>query len=45
LEKAVYEMTPEQVIDEVKRSGLRGRGGGGFQQASSGSSAAVRRGT
>jgi NADH:ubiquinone oxidoreductase subunit F (NADH-binding)/(2Fe-2S) ferredoxin/NAD-dependent dihydropyrimidine dehydrogenase PreA subunit len=30
LEKAVYEMTPEQVIDEVKRSGLRGRGGGGF---------------
>lgn len=30
LEKAVYDMTPEQVIDEVKRSGLRGRGGGGF---------------
>ncbi len=23
-------MTPAQVIDEVKRSGLRGRGGGGF---------------
>lgn len=23
-------MTPEQVIEEVKRSGLRGRGGGGF---------------
>jgi NADH:ubiquinone oxidoreductase subunit F (NADH-binding)/(2Fe-2S) ferredoxin/Pyruvate/2-oxoacid:ferredoxin oxidoreductase delta subunit len=23
-------MTPEQVIDEVKQSGLRGRGGGGF---------------
>ncbi|GAI67676.1 unnamed protein product, partial [marine sediment metagenome] len=23
-------MTPEQVIDEVKRSGLRGRGGAGF---------------
>ena len=23
-------MTPEQVIDEIKRSGLRGRGGAGF---------------
>ena len=23
-------MTPEQVIDEIKKSGLRGRGGGGF---------------
>jgi len=23
-------MTPQQVIDEIKRSGLRGRGGGGF---------------
>ncbi len=23
-------MTPEQVIEEIKRSGLRGRGGGGF---------------
>jgi len=23
-------MTPEQVIEEVKKSGLRGRGGGGF---------------
>jgi NADH:ubiquinone oxidoreductase subunit F (NADH-binding)/NAD-dependent dihydropyrimidine dehydrogenase PreA subunit/(2Fe-2S) ferredoxin len=30
LDKAVNTMTPEQVIDEVKRSGLRGRGGGGF---------------
>lgn len=30
LEKAVFEMTPEQVIEEIKRSGLRGRGGGGF---------------
>ncbi len=28
--KALYEMEPEQVIEEVKRSGLRGRGGGGF---------------
>ncbi|MDZ4158748.1 MAG: NADH-quinone oxidoreductase subunit NuoF [Anaerolineaceae bacterium] len=30
LAKAVTEMTPEQVIDEVTRSGLRGRGGAGF---------------
>ena len=30
LAKALFEMAPEQVIDEVKHSGLRGRGGGGF---------------
>jgi NADH:ubiquinone oxidoreductase subunit F (NADH-binding)/(2Fe-2S) ferredoxin/Pyruvate/2-oxoacid:ferredoxin oxidoreductase delta subunit len=30
LGKALYQMTPEQVIEEVKRSGLRGRGGAGF---------------
>src|SRR5438270_5105433 len=30
LQKAVHEMTPEQVIDVVKSSGLRGRGGAGF---------------
>ncbi|HVN77746.1 MAG TPA: FAD-dependent oxidoreductase [Terriglobia bacterium] len=30
LAKALTEMTPQQVIDEVKRSGLRGAGGGGF---------------
>src|SRR5437588_2752609 len=30
LEKAVREMTPAQVIDVVKNSGLRGRGGAGF---------------
>ena len=30
LAKAVTEMTPEQVIEVVKDSGLRGRGGGGF---------------
>ena len=28
--KALCEMTPEQVCDEVARAGLRGRGGGGF---------------
>ena len=27
-------MTPEQIIDEVKKSGLRGRGGAGFPTAS-----------
>ncbi len=30
LRKALTEMTPEGVLDEVKRSALRGRGGGGF---------------
>ena len=29
-QKAVTEMTPQEVIDEIKKSGLRGRGGGGF---------------
>jgi len=28
--KALLEMTPEQIIDEMKKSGLRGRGGAGF---------------
>ncbi|KNY28797.1 NADH-quinone oxidoreductase subunit NuoF [Pseudobacteroides cellulosolvens] len=30
LGKVLMSMTPEQVIEEVKKSGLRGRGGGGF---------------
>ena len=30
LAKALTEMTPQQVIDEIKASGLRGRGGAGF---------------
>ncbi|MFZ7102971.1 MAG: NADH-quinone oxidoreductase subunit NuoF [Peptococcaceae bacterium] len=30
LGKVLKEMTREQVIDEIKKSGLRGRGGGGF---------------
>ena len=30
LGKALTRMQPEDVIDEVKKSGLRGRGGGGF---------------
>ncbi len=28
--KALHEMTPQEVIDEITRSGLRGRGGAGF---------------
>jgi NADH:ubiquinone oxidoreductase subunit F (NADH-binding)/(2Fe-2S) ferredoxin/NAD-dependent dihydropyrimidine dehydrogenase PreA subunit len=30
LAKALLEMTPEKTLEEVKRSGLRGRGGAGF---------------
>lgn len=33
LEKALLKMTPEAVIDEVAKSGLRGRGGAGFPTA------------
>ena len=30
LAKVLLEMTPEQVVEEMKKTGLRGRGGGGF---------------
>jgi NADH-quinone oxidoreductase subunit F len=30
LQKALKKMTPEEVVEEVKKSGLRGRGGAGF---------------
>lgn len=30
LAKALTEMTPDQIINEIKKAGLRGRGGGGF---------------
>jgi NADH-quinone oxidoreductase subunit F len=33
LEKSLFEMTPDEIIDQVKKSGLRGRGGGGFPAA------------
>jgi len=28
--KALFQMSPEQVLEEIKKSNLRGRGGGGF---------------
>ncbi|MDA8212616.1 MAG: 4Fe-4S binding protein [Clostridia bacterium] len=34
LAKALSQMTPEQVLGEVKKSNLRGRGGGGFPTGS-----------
>jgi NADH-quinone oxidoreductase subunit F len=30
LSKALFQMTPDQVLEEVKKANLRGRGGGGF---------------
>jgi NADP-reducing hydrogenase subunit HndC len=30
LEKVLFDMKPEQVIDELKKAGIRGRGGAGF---------------
>ncbi len=30
LSKALFRMSPDEIIEEVKRSGLRGRGGAGF---------------
>jgi len=30
LSKALFEMSPEQVLEEIKKAELRGRGGGGF---------------
>ena len=30
VEKALKKMTPEEIVEEVKKSGLRGRGGAGF---------------
>lgn len=30
LEKVLHQMTPQEVVEEVKKSGIRGRGGAGF---------------
>src|SRR4030043_180291 len=38
LAKALSEMTPEEIIEEIKRSGLRGRGGAGFPTGTKGES-------
>ncbi|MGE5397932.1 MAG: NADH-ubiquinone oxidoreductase-F iron-sulfur binding region domain-containing protein [Chitinophagales bacterium] len=40
LEKVLKEMTPDQVINEITQSGLRGRGGGGFPAGTKWSSCA-----
>jgi len=42
LTKVLGGMSPQEVLAEMKASGLRGRGGAGFPQASSGSSRAAR---
>ncbi|OPX90005.1 MAG: NADP-reducing hydrogenase subunit HndC [Pelotomaculum sp. PtaB.Bin104] len=34
LAKVLFEMTPDEVVEEVKKSNLRGRGGGGFPAGS-----------
>ncbi|MCJ7745519.1 MAG: SLBB domain-containing protein [Actinobacteria bacterium] len=34
LRKALFEMEPDEIIDEVEKAGLRGRGGGGYPAAS-----------
>ncbi len=34
LSKALFEMSPEQVLAEIKKANLRGRGGGGFPAGS-----------
>lgn len=36
IEKVLTSMKPEEVIEEIKVSGLRGRGGAGFRRGSSG---------
>ncbi len=32
----MFEMDPDLVIDQVDKSGIRGRGGGGFRQVRNG---------
>jgi len=34
LSRALFEMSPEQVLEEIKKANLRGRGGGGFPAGS-----------
>ncbi len=42
--QAMTEMTPQEVVDEITASGLRGRGGGGFPTGRKWAAAAVRPG-
>jgi len=44
LRKSLFEMTPSEIIDEVKASGLRGRGGAGFPTGLKWSFAAANKG-
>ena len=36
IKKSIFELGPEKTIEEIKKSGLRGRGGAGFQRGGSG---------
>lgn len=45
LGKALTEMTPAEVVEEVKKSGLRGRGGAGFNSGMKWGFAAASKGT
>ena len=40
LEKVLFEMKPEDVVEEIKKSGIRGRGGAGFPTGTKWESAA-----
>lgn len=45
LEKALFDMQPDEIIDEVSESNLRGRGGGGFKAGRKWASCAVQKET
>ncbi len=43
--KALFDMTPEQIVQEVTDSGIRGRGGAGFPTGKKWSQVAANKGT
>lgn len=45
LEKALFELSPQEILDEVSESNLRGRGGGGFSCGRKWASCAVQKET
>lgn len=45
LEKALFDMQPDEIINEVSESNLRGRGGGGFKAGKKWASCAVQKET